>query len=48
MRQQNKSKGTVSCRIMLNGQRVLLSLPRTVFFTTFRQLLPALRMKGVS
>ncbi|MDD2966563.1 MAG: hypothetical protein PHN64_03580 [Desulfovibrionaceae bacterium] len=42
------STGLISCRLLLNGQRILLSLPRTVFFTTFRQLLPALRMKGVA
>ncbi|MDD2967549.1 MAG: hypothetical protein PHN64_08755 [Desulfovibrionaceae bacterium] len=40
--------GLISCRVLLNGQRVLLCLPRSVFFIALRQLLPALRSKGVA
>ena len=34
------SSGLVSRRILLNGQRVPLSLPRAAFFAAFRQMLP--------
>ncbi len=46
--QPSPSTGFISCRVLLNGQRILLSLPRAAFFAAFRQMLPALLVKGVA